>query len=72
MRVSSGTSQVALAERLGKPQSFVSKAETGERRLDLIEALLICDALDGALIDLIPPSLAHLMREPRREREPDH
>lgn len=29
--------QVDLAARLGKPQSFVSKVETGERRLDFVE-----------------------------------
>lgn len=29
--------QVDLALRLGKPQSFVSKVETGERRLDFVE-----------------------------------
>ena len=37
--------QKGLAERLGKPQSFVSKYERGERRLDLIEFLQITDAL---------------------------
>lgn len=29
--------QVHLAARLGKPQSFASKVETGERRLDFVE-----------------------------------
>lgn len=31
--------------RLGRPQSFVSKYETGERRLDVIEFLEVADAL---------------------------
>jgi transcriptional regulator with XRE-family HTH domain len=31
--------QVEVAERLRKPQSFVSKTEAGERRLDVIELL---------------------------------
>jgi len=37
--------QVELAKRLSKPQSFVSKFERGERRLDLIEFLEIARAL---------------------------
>ncbi len=37
--------QRLLAERMGKPQSFVSKYESGERRLDLIEFLEVAEAL---------------------------
>jgi transcriptional regulator with XRE-family HTH domain len=33
--------QVALAEALGKPQSFVAKYENGERRLDVVEFILV-------------------------------
>jgi transcriptional regulator with XRE-family HTH domain len=32
-----GLSQVEVARALGRPQSFVSKCETGERRIDVIE-----------------------------------
>ncbi|HEC93870.1 MAG TPA: XRE family transcriptional regulator [Candidatus Kaiserbacteria bacterium] len=32
-----GLMQVEVAEKLKKPQSFVSKIERGERRLDVIE-----------------------------------
>jgi transcriptional regulator with XRE-family HTH domain len=32
-----GLTQVEVAQRLGKPQSFVSKSENGERRIDAIE-----------------------------------
>ena len=38
--------QVDLAARLRKPQSFVSKYERGERRLDLIEFIRVTEALD--------------------------
>ena len=31
--------------RLGRPQSFVSKVERGERRLDVVEFLEIAEAL---------------------------
>lgn len=34
-----GLTQAALAERIGKPQQFVSRYEVGERRLDMIEFL---------------------------------
>jgi len=35
-----------LAALLDKPQSFVSKYENGERRLDVAELLAILDALN--------------------------
>jgi transcriptional regulator with XRE-family HTH domain len=34
-----------LAARLGKPQSFVSAYENGQRRIDLLEFSAITDAL---------------------------
>jgi transcriptional regulator with XRE-family HTH domain len=36
-RIEAGLTQSAVARHLRRPQSFVSKAESGERRLDLIE-----------------------------------
>lgn len=44
-RVAEGLTQAALADRLGRPQSYVSKYETGERRLDFAETAVICGAL---------------------------
>lgn len=40
-----GLSQSALAERLGRVQTFVSKYERGERRLDVVEFLDVANAL---------------------------
>lgn len=40
-----GLTQSALAARLARPQSFVSKYERGERRLDVIEFLEVSEAL---------------------------
>lgn len=37
--------QVELSQALGRPQSYVSKYETGERKLDYVEIIDICDAL---------------------------
>lgn len=40
-----GLTQQQLADRLGKPQSFVAKYEGGERRLDVVEFMTIARAL---------------------------
>ena len=45
--------QSDLAARLNRPQSFVSKFESGERLLDLIELQEICNALDVSLVDFV-------------------
>jgi transcriptional regulator with XRE-family HTH domain len=45
IRVEAGLRQVQLAEMLGEPQSFVSKYETGERRLDILEIRAICNVV---------------------------
>ncbi len=37
VREEAGVTQVELAERLGQTQSFVSKIERGDRRLDIIQ-----------------------------------
>ena len=40
-----GMTQVELSEALGKPQSYVSKYEIGERKLDYVEVSDICKAM---------------------------
>jgi len=45
MREDAGLRQVDLADVLGEPQSFVSRYESGERRLDLLELRDVCNAL---------------------------
>jgi transcriptional regulator with XRE-family HTH domain len=41
-----GLSQHELAKRLHRPQSFVAKYEGGERRVDVVEFIEICEAID--------------------------
>jgi len=36
-RREAGLTQVEVADRLKRPQSFVSKMESGERRVDVVE-----------------------------------
>lgn len=52
-RRDAGATQVELAGRLGKPQSYVSKIENGERRVDMIELIDICSALDISILSVI-------------------
>ena len=52
-RKSANLTQTELSKRLNKPQSYVSKYERGERRLDIIEFLEISDALNIDPIALI-------------------
>ena len=44
--------QQELAKRLGKPQSFVSDYERGQRRIDLMEFLFIARALKGEPLEI--------------------
>lgn len=48
-----GLTQIQLAEILGKPQSYVSKYERGERRLDVIEFLEVVKVLDIDACEII-------------------
>lgn len=52
-RRSQSITQTQLARFLGRPQSFVSKYENGERRLDVIEFLEITEALNIDPCELI-------------------
>lgn len=48
-----GMTQADVATRLGTPQSFVSKYEHGERRLDVIEILQVSRVLDFSVCDAL-------------------
>jgi transcriptional regulator with XRE-family HTH domain len=53
VRERAGVTQVELARKLKVPQSFVSKIETGERRVDIVELELICKALGISLTKFV-------------------
>jgi transcriptional regulator with XRE-family HTH domain len=45
--------QVKLAKRLGKHQSYVAKYEGGERRLDVVEFIAVAKALGADPLQLL-------------------
>jgi ribosome-binding protein aMBF1 (putative translation factor) len=63
-RENAGLTQWQLAARLKRPQSYVSKFERGERRLDVVEFLDVTKALRIDPLEL----LRQLMEKPPRKR----
>jgi transcriptional regulator with XRE-family HTH domain len=60
-RKDAGLTQAQLAKKLSRPQSFVSKYENGERRLDVVEYIDVARALNldpAALLQRISGSPA--------------
>jgi transcriptional regulator with XRE-family HTH domain len=53
IRLDAGLRQEDLAQRLGKPQPYVSRYESGERRLDILELREVCVALRVKLTDFV-------------------
>lgn len=51
VREARGLTQWEVASRLGATQSFVSKCERGERRLDVVELINWCEALEMPWIE---------------------
>jgi len=46
VRLEAGLTQAALGKRLGRPQTYVSDIEIGERRLDVLQAVEWCAACE--------------------------
>ncbi len=65
IRLDAGLRQVDLANRLKRPQSFVSKYESGERRLDLLELRQGCVAVGINLAAFVRQFEDSLIRKAR-------
>jgi len=52
-REKAGLTQVQLAKKLRKPQSFIAKYEGGERRIDIIEFITIAQAMGADPVSLL-------------------
>lgn len=53
IRVAANLTQVQVAEQLGEPQSFVSKYESGERRLDILELKRVVEVCGVTLVEFV-------------------
>jgi len=53
-RQEAGLTQVQVAEKLRRPQSFVSKCESGERRVDLVEVQEFARLYRTSVMSLLP------------------
>jgi transcriptional regulator with XRE-family HTH domain len=52
-RKNAGLTQAALAKKLRRPQSYVSKYERGDRRLDVIEFIEVARVIGFDLHDFL-------------------
>jgi len=57
-RIDAGLTQEEVAARLNRPQSFVSKYESGERRLDVVELIEVGEAIGLDVRGLIETLIA--------------
>ncbi len=53
VRLDANLTQLQLAEKIRQTQSYVSKYENGEQRLDLIELEAVCKAVGISLTDFV-------------------
>ena len=61
-RKGAGPTQAELASRLGETQSWVSKVERGERRLDVMELRAFSNAMGSSLGEFIAELEAQIAR----------
>jgi transcriptional regulator with XRE-family HTH domain len=69
-RRDAGLTQLAVAERLERPQSFVAKYENGERRLDVLEFIAVARALGADPVALLDTFVSAGSRRSRMAGRP--
>jgi len=72
LRAQRGVTQAQLADALGRSQAFVSEVERGSRRLDVLELVDFCRALNASAACLVADLEAGSKPFPKRRREDSH
>ncbi len=67
-RLAKNLTQADVATKLGLPQSYVSKYESGERRLDFVETVLVCESL-GMSIEVFAAAYSAKLAKVRRAKD---
>ena len=69
-RIEAGLTQQELANRINRPQSFVSKYERRERRLDVLEFISVCHVLNADTCSIIREIEGYLFTESNKGHLP--
>jgi transcriptional regulator with XRE-family HTH domain len=64
LRVKAGMTQAAVADRIQRPQQYVSEYERGDHRMDLFELRAVCEAVGTVLDEMIGEYQRRLDRDP--------
>lgn len=69
MRRRAGLTQIQLAEKIDETQTFVSKCERGERRIDVVELGAFCQAFGMSLKQFVTVFEKAMESSPRKREK---
>lgn len=69
VRKEKGVSQTDLGARLGRLQTFIAKAESGDRRIDAVEVVAVLDALKVDLVEFFTRLRRQLRKKNTRQKK---
>lgn len=69
IRLEAGLTQIQLAESLEQSQSFVSKYERGDRRLDIVQLRTVCQAVGITLAEFVTRMEKGITAKRRNKRQ---
>ena len=68
LRLAAGLTQTDVAKRMRKPQSFVARMESGQRRIDVIELSYVAEIYGCTLADIVRDSASVETVKKKRQR----